>query len=53
MKVKFDFTLDISAADWELNYGIADRAEIRKDAKQYAEEIVRNQFGQSGITVTN
>jgi hypothetical protein len=51
VKVRISFTVDIDPADWTLNYGIENGAEIRKDVQALAEETVRAQFEASGIPI--
>jgi predicted GTPase len=51
MKIRISFAVDIDPANWTLNYGITDPKEIRKDVREFAEEIVRSQFEVSGVPV--
>lgn len=51
MKVKFEITLDISAADWASNYGLdpKDAKAIRDDIRGYLPEVIYNQLDNAGV----
>ena len=44
MKVKIQFTVDISSEAWTENYGVTGHADIREDVKFYCEDVVLNQL---------
>ena len=44
MKVKIQFTVDISSEAWTENYGAMTTAELREDVRFYAEDVVLNQM---------
>ena len=48
MKVRISFTVDVDPLAWSENYGVTG-SDVRPDVQNYAEQVLLQQFEESGV----
>jgi hypothetical protein len=49
MKIKVEFTVEVSEEDWHLNFGTETQAQVREDVKERARYLFVSQCEADGV----